>query len=80
MKRNRVLILASGVDGIYTTPEFKKMRERNFEIRLVTEDDFFRITPMLRQVAADNLAPTRVLIPFGRCYGPFLSSREESFH
>ena len=51
MKKNRVLILGGGFGGIYAALEFERRREPDFDVTLVSHDNFFLFTPMLHEVA-----------------------------
>lgn len=63
MKKTRVLILASGFGGLYAALEFEKRRDSDFEVTLISQDNFFLFTPMLHEVAASDLDLTHIVNP-----------------
>ncbi len=63
MKKNRVLILGGGFGGTYTALEFEKRRDPDFEVTLISQDNFFLFTPMLHEVAASDLDLTHIVNP-----------------
>ena len=63
MKKNRVLILGGGFGGLYAALEFEKRRDSDFEVTLVSQDNFFLFTPMLHEVAASDLDLTHIVNP-----------------
>jgi NADH dehydrogenase len=63
MKKNRVLILGGGFGGVYAALEFEKRRDPDFEVTLVSHDNFFLFTPMLHEVAASDLDLTHIVNP-----------------
>lgn len=63
MKRNHVLILGGGFGGIYAALEFERRREPDFDVTLVSHDNFFLFTPMLHEVAAGDLDLTHIVNP-----------------
>ncbi|MEA3149012.1 MAG: hypothetical protein QOI53_4688, partial [Verrucomicrobiota bacterium] len=40
MKKTRVLIVGGGFGGVYTAIEFEKRRDPDFEVTMVSEDNF----------------------------------------
>src|ERR1700757_628459 len=63
MKKNRVLILGGGFGGLYAALEFEKRRDPDFEVTLISQDNFFSFTPMLHEVAASDLDMTHIVNP-----------------
>ena len=63
MKKNRVLILGGGFGGLYAALEFEKRRDPDFEVALISQDNFFLFTPMLHEVAASDLDLTHIVNP-----------------
>ena len=63
MKKKRVLILGGGFGGIYTALEFEKRQDPDFEVTLISQDNFFLFTPMLHEVAASDLDLTHIVNP-----------------
>ena len=63
MKKNRVLILGGGFGGLYAALEFEKRRDADFEVTLISQDNFFLFTPMLHEVAASDLDLTHIVNP-----------------
>src|SRR5262249_782518 len=63
MKKKRVLILGGGCGGIYTALEFEKRQDPDFEVTLISQDNFFLFTPMLHEVAASDLDLTHIVNP-----------------
>jgi NADH dehydrogenase len=63
MKKKRVLILGGGFGGLYAALEFEKRRDPDFEVTLISQDNFFLFTPMLHEVAASDLDLTHILNP-----------------
>src|SRR6516165_12359499 len=63
MKKNRVLILGGGFGRLYDTLEFEKRHDPDFEVTLISQDDFFLFTPMLHEVAASDLDLTHIVNP-----------------
>jgi NADH:quinone reductase (non-electrogenic) len=63
MRKNRVVIVGGGFGGIYTALEFEKRRDPDFEVTLISQDNFFLFTPMLHEVAASDLDLTHIINP-----------------
>ena len=63
MKKNRVLILGGGFGGLYAALEFEKRRDPDFEVTLISQDNFFLFTPLLHEVAASDLDLTHIVNP-----------------
>src|ERR1700752_3298871 len=63
MKKNRVLILGGGFGGLYAALDFEKRRDPDFEVTLISQDNFFLFTPMLYEVAASDLDLTHIVNP-----------------
>jgi NADH dehydrogenase len=63
MKKKRVLILGGGFGGLYTALEFEKRHDPDFEVTLISQDNFFLFTPMLHEVAASDLDLTHIVNP-----------------
>jgi NADH dehydrogenase len=63
MKKTRVLILGGGFGGVYTALEFEKRSDPDFEITVVSEENFSLFTPMLHEVAASDLDLTHIVNP-----------------
>jgi NADH dehydrogenase len=63
MKKNRVLILGGGFGGLYAALEFERRRDPDFEVTLISQDNFFLFTPMLHEVAASDLDLTHIVNP-----------------
>ena len=63
MKKNRVLILGGGFGGLYAALEFEKRRDPDFEVTLISQENFFLFTPMLHEVAASDLDLTHIVNP-----------------
>jgi NADH:ubiquinone reductase (H+-translocating) len=63
MKKNRVLILGGGFGGLYAALEFEKRRDPDFEVTLISQDNFFLFTPMLHEIAASDLDLTHIVNP-----------------
>ena len=63
MKKNRVLILGGGFGGLYAALEFEKRHDPDFEVTLISQDNFFLFTPMLHEVAASDLDLTHIVNP-----------------
>ena len=63
MKKNSVLILGGGFGGVYAALEFEKRRDPDFEVTLVSRDNFFLFTPLLHEVAASDLDLTHIVNP-----------------
>lgn len=63
MKKNRVLILGGGFGGLYAALEFEKRKDPDFEVTLISQDNFFLFTPMLHEVAASDLDLTHIVNP-----------------
>ncbi|MFY9984856.1 MAG: NAD(P)/FAD-dependent oxidoreductase [Chthoniobacterales bacterium] len=63
MKKKRVLILGGGFGGLYAALEFEKRRDPDFEVTLISQDNFFLFTPMLHEVAASDLDLTHIVNP-----------------
>ena len=45
MKKNRVLILGGGFGGLYTALEFEKLSDPDFEVTLISQDNFLPLYP-----------------------------------
>jgi NADH dehydrogenase len=45
MKKTRVLILGGGFGGVYTALEFEKRRDPDFEVTVLSGDNYFLFTP-----------------------------------
>lgn len=63
MQKKRVLILGGGFGGVYAALEFEKRHDPDFEITLISQDNFFLFTPMLHEVAASDLDLTHIVNP-----------------
>jgi NADH dehydrogenase len=63
MNKTRVLILGGGFGGLYAALEFEKRRDPDFEVALISQDNFFLFTPMLHEVAASDLDLTHIVNP-----------------
>jgi NADH:ubiquinone reductase (H+-translocating) len=63
MKKTRVLILGGGFGGLYAALEFEKRRDPDFEVTLISAENFFLFTPMLHEVAASDLDLTHIVNP-----------------
>src|SRR5262245_65868730 len=63
VKKTRVLILGGGFGGLYAALEFDKWREPDFEVTLISQENFFLFTPMLHEVAASDLDLTHIVNP-----------------
>lgn len=63
MEKTRVLILGGGFGGVYTTLEFEKRRDPDFEVTVLSGDNYFLFTPMLHEVAASDLDVTHIVNP-----------------
>src|SRR6516165_1070093 len=61
MKKTRVLILGGGFGGLYAALEFEKRHDPDFEVTLISQDNFFLFTPMLHEVAASDLDLTHIV-------------------
>jgi NADH dehydrogenase FAD-containing subunit len=59
MNKTRILILGGGFGGLYAALEFEKGRDPDFEVTLISQDNFFLFTPMLHEVAASDLDLTQ---------------------
>ncbi|MBV9491004.1 MAG: FAD-dependent oxidoreductase [Verrucomicrobia bacterium] len=59
----RVLILGGGFGGVYAALEFEKRRDPEFEVTLISQENFFLFTPMLHEVAASDLDLTHIVNP-----------------
>ena len=63
MKKTRVLILGGGFGGLYAALEFEKRRDPDFEVTLISQENFFLFTPLLHEVAASDLDLTHIVNP-----------------
>jgi NADH dehydrogenase FAD-containing subunit len=59
--KRRVVILGGGFGGIYTALALERTLRTNeeFEVTLVSRDNYFLFTPMLPEVAASDLIRTQ---------------------
>jgi len=71
MTTNRIIILGGGFGGIYTALRLEKLlaRRTDAEISLVTRDNYFLFTPMLHEVAANDLEETNIIKPLRKLLG-----------
>ena len=71
MTTNRIIILGGGFGGIYTALRLEKLfaRRTDAEISLVTRDNYFLFTPMLHEVAANDLEETNIINPLRKLLG-----------
>ncbi len=63
MKKTRILILGGGFGGVYAALEFEKRCDPEFDVTLVSQDNFFLFTPMLHEVACSDLDVTHIVNP-----------------
>src|SRR5260370_7626145 len=63
MNKTRVSIFCGGFGGLYAALEFEKRRDPDFEITLISQENFFLFTPMLHEVAASDLDVTHIVNP-----------------
>jgi NADH dehydrogenase len=63
MEKTRVLILGGGFGGLYAALEFEKRSDPDFEVTLISQENFFLFTPMLHEVAASDLDVTHIVNP-----------------
>ena len=62
--KTRVLILGGGFGGLYAALHFEKRQDcRDFEVTLVSRENFFLFTPMLHEIAASDLDLTNIVNP-----------------
>ena len=73
MKKKRVLILGGGFGGIYAALEFEKRQDPDFEVTLISQDNFFLFTSMLHEVAASDLDLTHIVNPIRSREGKVLA-------
>ncbi len=66
MSKTRVLILGGGFGGLYAALEFEKRHDPDFEVTLISQENFFLFTPMLHEVAASDLDVTHIVNPIRR--------------
>jgi NADH dehydrogenase len=62
-RKTRVLILGGGFGGLYAALEFERRRDPDFDVTLITQENFFLFTPMLHEVAASDLDLTNIVNP-----------------
>jgi NADH:ubiquinone reductase (H+-translocating) len=80
-RAKRVLILGGGFGGIYAALEFEKRQDPDFEVTLISQDNFFLFTPMLHEVAASDLDLTHIVNPIRKMlrYVHFFEGEVRSF-
>jgi NADH dehydrogenase len=61
--KTRVLILGGGFGGLYAALQFEKFKSPDFEVTLVSRENFFLFTPMLHEIAASDLDLTNIVNP-----------------
>src|SRR5690349_3792284 len=61
--KTRVLILGGGFGGLYAALQFEKLKRPDFEVTLVSRENFFLFTPMLHEIAASDLDLTNIVNP-----------------
>src|SRR5689334_12940320 len=61
--KTRVLILGGGFGGLYAALQFEKRKLPDFEVTLVSRENFFLFTPMLHEIAASDLDLTNIVNP-----------------
>ncbi|HKP93357.1 MAG TPA: FAD-dependent oxidoreductase, partial [Chthoniobacterales bacterium] len=61
--KTRVLILGGGFGGLYAALQFEKLKLPDFEVTLVSRENFFLFTPMLHEIAASDLDLTNIVNP-----------------
>jgi NADH dehydrogenase len=66
MSKTRVLILGGGFGGLYAALEFEKRHDPDFEVTMISQENFFLFTPMLHEVAASDLDVTHIVNPIRR--------------
>ncbi|MDX2167667.1 MAG: NAD(P)/FAD-dependent oxidoreductase [Deltaproteobacteria bacterium] len=61
----RIVVLGGGFAGIYAVMELERMlgRDRDVQITLVNQDNYFVFTPLLHEVAASDLDLTHIVNP-----------------
>ena len=79
MKKKRVIILGGGFGGIYAALEFEKRQDPDFEVTLISQDNFFLFTSMLHEVAASDLDLTHIVNPISEDAALCSSSSKQKF-
>jgi len=63
MKKTRILILGGGFGGIYAALEIERRCDPQFDVTLISQDNFFLSTAMLHEVACSDLDVTHIVKP-----------------
>ena len=83
MKSSRILIVGGGFGGVYALKALHRIfhKNKNVEISLLSEKNYFLFTPLLHEVATGGLNPANIIEPikkiFGCCLGSFYTGYAE---
>lgn len=80
-RQHRILILGGGFGSLYTALQLEKTvaRDPDVEVTLVNRENFFLFTPLLHEVAANDLDITHIVNPVRKllCQVTFLNGDVE---
>ena len=71
----KILIIGNGFGGIYSLKNLHKLFKgnKNFELSLIGENNYFLFTPLLHEVATGSINPTNIIEPIRKVLGCCLS-------
>src|ERR1035437_7974939 len=71
MKRTKIAIIGNGFGGVYVLKNLHKFfhNDKNVELILVGEKNYFLFTPLLHEVATGGINPANIIEPIRKVLG-----------